>query len=80
MRVERCKCEISQVWGVGDLALGWLAVTYRQRIVSSDNYVWNGIHNNMSLKARQNDQSTVKQTVAMHFHKFFQCYFNDKMT
>ena len=65
---------------VGGLTLGWLEVTYRQRTMSTYNYVWNGIHKIMSLKARQNDQSNVKQTVAMQFHKSLQCYFNDKMT
>jgi hypothetical protein len=58
---------------LGGLALGCLGT------MSTYNYVWNGIHNNMSLKARQNDQPTVKQTVAKHFHKFLQCYLNDKM-
>ena len=31
-----------------DLALGWLGNIYRQRSMSTYNYVWIGIHNNMS--------------------------------
>jgi hypothetical protein len=36
---RRIKCEISQVWGLGALDLGWLGNIYRQRTMSTYNYV-----------------------------------------